>query len=154
MRKHVIYTYRALCVSAVYSTNMNKVIHFEQTISMSDVDDAAETEAFDTSGSSSSSDELEPDTTTQKLLEDFPIVEEESDSKPKNVFSDYQVDLATFVLFLSVAKLSLCVVQCFTNWFTNWVCIQLNIVSFCLVLSCHCHCHFCFHFIFIFIFLF
>ena len=121
---------------------MNKVLHFEQTISMSDVDDGAETEAFDTSGSSSSSDELEPDTTTQKLLEDFPIVEEESDSKPKNVFSDNQV--ATFVLFLSVAKLSLCVVQCFTNW----ACIQLNIVSFCLVLSCHCH--FCFHFIFLF----
>ena len=77
MRKHVIYTYRALCVSAVYSTNMNKVLHFEQTNSMSDVNDGAETEAFDTSGSSS--DELEPDTTTRKLLEDFPIVEEDSD---------------------------------------------------------------------------
>ena len=143
MRKHVIYTYRALCVSAVYSTNMNKLLHFEQTNSMSDVDDGAETEAFDTSGSSS--DELEPDTTTRKLLEDFLIVEEDSDSdsKPKNVFSDNQV--ATFVFFLSVAKLSLHVVQCFTNW----VCVQLNIVSFCLVLSCHCHCHFCFHFSFL-----
>ena len=122
---------------------MNKVLHFEQTNSMSDVDDDAETEAFDTSGSSS--DELEPDTTTQKLLEDFPIVEEDSDSdsdsKPKNSFSDNQV--ATFVFFLSVAKLSLPVVQCFTNW----VCIQLNIV---FVLSCHCH--FFFHFIFIFLF--
>ena len=149
MRKHVIYTYRALCVSAVYSTNMNKVLHFEQTISMSDVDDGAETEAFDTSGSSSSSDELEPDTTTRKLLEDFPIVEEESDSKPKNVFSDNQVDLATFVLFLSVAKLSLRVVQCFTNWFTNCVCIQLNIVSFCLVLSLSFLFSFHFHFSFL-----
>ena len=107
---------------------MNKVLHvfhppeeddldnFEQTNSMSDVDDGAETEAFDTSGSSSSSDELEPDTTTH--------------SESKNVFFDNQV--ATFVFFLSVAKLSLRVVQCFTNW----VCIQLNIVSFCLVLSC------------------
>ena len=130
MRKHVIYTYRALCVSAVYSTNMNKVLYFEQTNSMSDVDDSAETEAFDTNGSSS--DELEPDTTTRKLLEDFPIVEEDSDSdsdsKPKNVFTNNQV--ATFGFFLSVAKLSLRVVQCFTNW----VCIQLNIVSFCLVI--------------------
>ena len=89
---------------------------FEQTNSMSDVDDGAETEAFDTSGSSSSSDELEPDTTTH--------------SEFKNVFSDNQV--ATFVFFPSVAKLSLRIVQCFTNW----VCIQLNIVSFCLVLSC------------------
>ena len=107
---------------------MNKVLHvfhtpeeddldiFEQTNSMSDVDDGAETEAFDTSGSSSSSDELEPDTTTH--------------SEFKNVFSDNQV--ATFVFFPSVAKLSLHIVQCFTNW----VCIQLNIVSFCLVLSC------------------
>ena len=107
---------------------MNKVLHvfhtpeeddldsFEQTNSMSDVDDGAETEAFDTSGSSSSSDELEPDTTTH--------------SEFKNVFSDNQV--ATFVFFPSVAKLSLRIVQCFTNW----VCIQLNIVSFCLVLSC------------------
>ena len=54
---------------------MNKVLHvfhiseddldnFEQTNSMSDVNDGAETEAFDTSGSSSSSDELKPDTTT------------------------------------------------------------------------------------------
>ena len=105
---------------------MNKVLHvfhtpeeddldnFEQTNSMSDVDDGAETEAFDTSASSS--DELEPDTTTH--------------SEFKNVFSDNQV--ATFVFFPSVAKLSLCIVQCFTNW----VCIQLNIVSFCLVLSC------------------
>ena len=107
---------------------MNKVLHvfhtpeeddldsFEQTNSMSDVDDGAETEAFDTSGSSSSSDKLEPDTTTH--------------SEFKNVFSDNQV--ATFVFFPSVAKLSLRIVQCFTNW----VCIQLNIVSFCLVLSC------------------
>ena len=107
---------------------MNKVSHvfhtpeeddldsFEQTNSMSDVDDGAETEAFDTSGSSSSSDELEPDTTTH--------------SEFKNVFSDNQV--ATFVFFPSVAKLSLRIVQCFTNW----VCIQLSIVSFCLVLSC------------------
>ena len=107
---------------------MNKVLHvfhtpeeddldsFEQTNSMSDVDDGAETEAFDTSGSSSSSDELEPDTTTH--------------SEFKNFFSDNQV--ATFVFFPSVAKLSLHIVQCFTNW----VCIQLNIVSFCLVLSC------------------
>ena len=107
---------------------MNKVLHvfhtpeeddldsFEQTNSMSDVDDGAETEAFDTSGSTSSSDELEPDTTTH--------------SEFKNVFFDNQV--ATFVFFPSVAKLSLCIVQCFTNW----VCIQLNIVSFCLVLSC------------------
>ena len=90
---------------------MNKVLHFEQTNSMSDVDDGAETEAFDTSGSSS--DELEPDTTTRKLLEDFPIVEEDSDSdsdsKPKNVFSDNQV--ATFVFFLSVAKLLCSVLQ-------------------------------------------
>ena len=107
---------------------MNKVLHvfhtpeeddldsFEQTNSMSDVDDGAETEAFVTSGSSSSSDELEPDTTTH--------------SEFKNVFSDNQV--ATLVFFPSVAKLSLRIVQCFTNW----VCIQLNIVSFCLVLSC------------------
>ena len=107
---------------------MNKVLHvfhtpeeddldnFEQTNSMSDVDDGAETEAFDTSASSSSSDELEPDTTTH--------------SEFKNVFSDNQV--ATFVFFPSVAKLSFHIVQCFTNW----VCIQLNIVSFCLVLSC------------------
>ena len=119
---------------------MNKVLHvfhtpeeddldnFEQTNSMSDVNDGAETEAFDTSASSS--DELEPDTTTH--------------SEFKNVFSDNQV--ATFVFFPSVAKLSLHIVQCFTNW----VCIQLNIVSFCLVLSCPCH--FCFHFIFIFLF--
>ena len=118
---------------------MNKVLHvfhtpeeddldsFEQTNSMSDVDDDAETEAFDTSGSSSSSDELEPDTTTP--------------SEFKNVFSDNQV--ATFVFFPSVAKLSLHIIQCFTNW----VCIQLNIVSFCLVLSCDCH--FCFHFSFL-----
>ena len=141
MRKHVIYTYRALCVSAVYSTNMNKVLHFEQTNSMSDVDDGAETEAFDTSGSSS--DELEPDTTTRKLLEDFPIVEKDSHSESKNVFSDNQV--ATFVFFLSVAKLSLCVVQCFTNW----VCIQLNIVSFCLVLSLSFLFSFHFHFSFL-----
>ena len=128
---------------------MNKVLHFEQTMSMSDVDDGAETEAFDTSGSSSSSDELEPDTTTRKLLEDFLIVEEESDSKPKNVFSDNQV--AIFVLFLSVAKLSLRVVQCFTNWFTNWVYIQLNIVSFCLVLSLSLSFLFSFHFHFSFL---
>ena len=112
---------------------MNKVLHvfhipeeddldnFEQTNSMSDVNDGAETEAFDTSASSS--DELERDTTTH--------------SEFKNVFSDNQV--ATFVFFPSVAKLSLHTVQCFTNW----VCI-------CLVLSCHCH--FCFHFIFIFLF--
>ena len=105
---------------------MNKVLHvfhtpeeddldsFEQTNSMSDVDDGAETETFDTSGSSSSSDELEPDTTTH--------------SEFKNVFSNNQV--ATFVFFPSVAKLSLRIVQCFTNW----VCIQLNIVSFCLVI--------------------
>ena len=107
---------------------MNRVLHvfhtpeeddldsFEQTNSISDVDDGAETEAFDTSGSSSSSDELEPNTTTH--------------SESKNVFFNNQV--ATFVFFLSVAKLSLHVVQCFTNW----VCIQLNIVSFCIVLSC------------------
>ena len=107
---------------------MNKVLHvfhtpeeddldsFEQTNSMSDVDDGAETEASDTRSSSSSSDELEPDTTTH--------------SEFKNVFSDNQV--ATFVFFPSVANLSLRIVQCFTNW----VCIQLNIVSFCLVLSC------------------
>ena len=126
---------------------MSKVLHvfhtpeeddldnFEQTNSMSDVDDGAETEAFDTNGSSSSSDELEPDTTTH--------------SEFKNVFFDNQV--ATFVFFPSVAKLYLRIVQCFTNW----VCIQLNIVCFCLVLSCFvlsCHCHFCFHFIFIFLF--
>ena len=118
---------------------MNKVLHvfhppeeddldnFEQTNSMSDVDDGAETEAFDTSGSSS--DELEPDTTTH--------------SESKNVFSDNQV--ATFVFFLSVAKLSLRVVQCFTNW----VCIQLNIVSFCLVLSLSFLFSFHFHFSFL-----
>ena len=122
---------------------MNKVIHvfhtpeeddldsFEQTNSMSDVDDGAETEAFDTSGSSSSSDELEPDTTTH--------------SESKNVFFDNQV--ATFVFFLSVAKLSLRVVQCFTNW----VCIQLNIVSFCLVLSLSSSFLFSFHFHFSFL---
>ena len=132
---------------SLWDNKMDDLDNFEQTNSMSDVDDGAETEAFDTSGSSS--DELEPDTTTRvqkklKLLEDFPIVEEDSDSESKNVFSDNQV--ATFVFFLSVVKLSLYVVQCFTNW----VCIQLNIVSFCLVLSCHCH--FCFHFIFIFLF--
>ena len=121
---------------------MNKVLHvfhtpeddldsFEQTNSMSDVDGDAETEAFDTSGCSCSSDELEPDTTTP--------------SEFKNVFSDNQV--ATFVFFPSVAKLSLHIVQCFTNW----VCIQLNIVSFCLVFVLSCDCHFCFHFIFIFL---
>ena len=122
---------------------MNKVLHvfhtpeehdldsFEQTNSMSDVDDGAETEAFDTSGSSSSSDELEPDTTTP--------------SESKNVFFNNQV--ATFVFFLSVAKLSLRVVQCFTNW----VCIQLNILSFCLVLSLSSSFLFSFHFHFSFL---
>ena len=96
---------------------MNKVLHvfhqpeedmsFGQTNSMCDVDvdDDAETEAFDTSGSSS--DELEPDTTTGvqkklKLLEDFPIVEEDSGSVSKNVFCDNQV--ASFVFFQTVGR--------------------------------------------------
>ena len=110
---------------------MNKVLHvfhtpeeddldnFEQTNSMSDVNDGAETEAFNTSASSS--DELEPDTTTH--------------SEFKNVFSDNQV----------ATKLSLHIVQCFTNW----VCIQLNIVSFCLVLSLSFLFSFHFHFSFL-----
>ena len=122
---------------------MNKVLHvfhtpeeddldsFEQTNSMSDVDDGAETEAFDTSGSSSSSDELEPDTTTH--------------SEFKNVFSDNQV--ATFVFFPSVAKLSLHIVVFYKlGVYTAEYCEFLS----CVVLSCHCH--FCFHFIFIFLF--